>query len=139
MTFRFGLIFTTALLLAHPGGTDDNWPQFRGAKALGTSDNRNLPATWSTTDNVAWKTDIPGRGWSCPVVWDDKVFLTTVTSKEKPEAAKKGLYIGGERRTPPSDPHQWMVVCLDLNTGKILWERVADEGTPAFGRHIKNS
>ncbi len=127
------------LIAANESRADDNWPQFRGSKSLGTSAAANLPDTWSATENVAWKVEILGRGWSSPIVWGNRVFLTTVVSKDKPEAAKKGLYMGGERRTPPTDPHKWTVLCLDLNTGKTLWERAVHEGAPAFPRHIKNS
>jgi outer membrane protein assembly factor BamB len=118
---------------------DANWPQYRGARSLGTSTAANLPDSWSTTENIAWKTPIPGRGWSCPIVWGDKVFVTTVVSEKPPEAAKKGLYLGGDRKTPPTDPHKWVLICLDLKTGKKLWEQVAAEGVPDSSRHIKNS
>ncbi|MCI0665269.1 MAG: serine/threonine protein kinase, partial [Acidobacteria bacterium] len=58
----------------------DNWPQFRGPKALGVSDDPNLPDKWSATENVAWKTTIPGLGWSSPIVWKDRIFVTSVVS-----------------------------------------------------------
>jgi outer membrane protein assembly factor BamB len=117
----------------------DNWPQFRGPGARGTADGAHLPDRWGTAENVAWKAEIPGRGWSSPVVWGDRVFLTTAVSSEKPEEAKKGLYIGGDRQKPPADVHRWLVCCLDLATGKTLWERVAHQGVPATPRHVKNS
>lgn len=56
---------------------DTNWPQFRGLQAGVVSDDPALPDTWSTTENVAWKTDIPGTGWSSPIVWGDHVFVTS--------------------------------------------------------------
>ena len=56
----------------------DNWPQLRGADSMGfAADASKLADHWSTTENVAWKTDIAGRGWSSPIVWGDKIFLTT--------------------------------------------------------------
>src|SRR5437867_3791180 len=58
--------------------TDDNWPQFRGPQAGVASDDASLPDTWSSADHVVWKVDVPGLGWSSPVVWGDHVFLTTV-------------------------------------------------------------
>ena len=67
------LIFSLALLL--PLSAQENWPAFRGADSRGIAENPDLPDTWSTTENVAWKTDIPGRGWSSPIVWGKKVFL----------------------------------------------------------------
>ena len=121
----------------------DNWPQLRGAQAMGytpdASAASNLPDHWSTTENVAWKTDVAGRGWSSPIVWGDKVFLTTAVNLGETEAPKKGLYFGGERKEPPKTEHQWKVLCLDLKTGQKLWEQLAHQGIPATTIHIKNS
>ncbi len=118
-----------------------NWSQFRGAGALGVAaDDPNLPEKWSQTENVVWKTDIPGTGWSSPVVWGDSIFLTTVISASDEEKPKKGLYFGGER--PPSKAeHRWVVYAVDFNTGKIKWEREVYKGVlqPAQSRHLKNS
>jgi outer membrane protein assembly factor BamB len=115
------------------------WPQFRGPGARGVTENTGLPDTWSATDNVVWKTDIPGRGWSSPIVWRDRVIVTTVVSSDTEEEPRKGLYLGGNRPAPPAGVHQWKVVCLDLTTGQILWERQVHEGQPATPRHLKNS
>jgi outer membrane protein assembly factor BamB len=115
------------------------WPQFRGPDARGVAAGGNLPDRWSATENVAWKTDVPGRGWSSPVVWGNRIFLTTVVNKGMSEEPKKGLYFGGERKQPPEDVHQWMVLCLALDTGKVLWERVVHEGKPASPIHVKSS
>ncbi len=129
-----------ALLLAGTSArADTNWPQFRSAKSLGVADDPNLPDTWSTTENVAWKVEVPGRGWASPIVWGDRVFLTTVISEDKYEEVKKGLYFGGERLKPPAAVHHWKVYALDFNTGKILWERLAHKGMPETSIHIKNS
>ena len=118
--------------------TDNNWPQFRGADARGVSDNDALPVKWSATENVAWKTDLPGRGWSSPIVWGDRIFLTSVINSGETEEPKKGLYFGGDRPKPESI-HKWMVYCLDLNSGSILWEKQVHEGPPDSGIHVKNS
>ncbi|RLS47758.1 MAG: hypothetical protein DWH84_00090 [Planctomycetota bacterium] len=116
-----------------------NWPQFRGADSRGVASGRNLPDRWSATENVAWKTDIPGRGWSSPIVWGDRVFLTTVINTNKSEEPKKGLYFGGDRPKPPDAVHQWKVFCLDLKTGKVRWERQVNEGRPETPIHLKSS
>ena len=81
-----------------------NWPQFRGADSRGVGSGGNLPDRWSATENVAWKTDIPGRGWSSPIVWGNKIFLTTVVNLGESEPPKKGLYFGGDR-PKPADAH----------------------------------
>ena len=122
-----------------PGLAGDTWPQFRGPEAAGVSDGAGLPDTWSTTENVVWKTPIPGLGWSSPIVWRDRIFLTSAIQEAgEQEPVKKGLYLFGER-PPPEHAQRWMVYCLDWATGKILWEKVAGEGVPKFGRHLKNS
>jgi len=116
-----------------------NWPQFRGADSRGVLDSEKLPVTWSATEHVAWKADIPGRGWSSPVVWGNQVFLTTVVSLGPTEEPKKGLYFGGDRKDAPDSVHQWKVYALDLATGKLNWERQVHEGKPDAPRHLKNS
>jgi outer membrane protein assembly factor BamB len=68
------------LLLSSIVFTDD-WPQFRGPTGQGVSDERNLPVTWSETKNIRWKTAIPGRGWSSPVIQGDRIWLTTATEE----------------------------------------------------------
>jgi outer membrane protein assembly factor BamB len=117
----------------------ENWPQFRGAQSLGVSANPNLPDTWSDTENVAWKTDVKGRGWSSPIVWGEKIFLTTVVNLGQAEEPKKGLYFGGERTKPPESEHQWKVICLDLADGRVLWEQMPHQGVPTTSHHLKNS
>lgn len=116
-----------------------NWPQFRGADARGVSDGNGLPDRWTATENVAWKTDIPGRGWSSPIVWGNRVYLTTAINFGESEPPRKGLYFGGDRSDAPEDTHQWKVYCLDLVSGEILWEKLLHEGAPPQPIHIKNS
>ena len=135
------LVFCTwsVLLLSSAAPGQDNWPQFRGPAAAGVGANSGLPDTWSATDRVAWKTPIPGRGWSSPIVWGGRIFITTAIKEGgEPEPVKKGLYLGGDRPAP-SDVHRWMVYCLDLDTGKIVWEKEVHRGVPQHGYHLKNS
>lgn len=135
---RISLLIISVLLSAELCRAEDNWPQFRagGAGAVAAGD---LPQKWSDSENVLWKADVPGRGWSSPVVWQDRVFLTTVESEGGGEEQKKGLYLGGERPEPPKSVHHWKVLCLDLNTGKKTWERTVHEGVPASSIHLKNT
>jgi outer membrane protein assembly factor BamB len=116
-----------------------HWPQFRGPGARGVSENPRLPIEWSATQNVEWKIEVPGRGWSCPIIWGNRVFLTTVVSEGQMEEPRKGLYFGGERKDVPQSTHRWLVLCYDLHTGKELWRRTANEGIPPNQLHIKNS
>ena len=120
--------------------SEEHWPQFRGADATGVVHSTpNLPDNWSADSNVAWKRDIPGRGWSSPVIWGNRVFLTTVINSGETEAAKKGLYFGGNRPKPPESDHQWQVVCLDLHDGKVIWQKTLHQGKPQTSIHVKNS
>ncbi len=102
------------------------------------SNNADLPERWSATENVAWKREIPGRGWSSPIAWGDRVFLTSVVEEGKNvEPPKKGFF-----RAPPTSAnakYQWNVLCLDPNSGKILWQRTVHEGAPFRPTHAKNS
>lgn len=129
------------IILAMPQLTagENDWPAFRGSDARGISQNEQLPLEWGVDQNVKWKTPIPGRGWSCPVTWGDRVYLTTVFSHGKEEEAKPGLYFGGDRSEPPKADHDWKVLALDLNTGEIVWEKTVDQGPPRHSLHIKNS
>jgi outer membrane protein assembly factor BamB len=115
------------------------WPQFRGADARGIAESDQLPVEWSATKNVAWEADLPGRGWSSPIVADDRVYLTTVVNTGESEEPKKGLYFGGDRPEPPKDTHQWRVICLDLESGKVHWDKLLHEAVPQSTIHLKNS
>jgi len=132
----------TLWLLAAPAMGADlsaNWPQFRGPGALGVADHPSLPDRWSTNENVAWKAEVPGRGWSSPIVWGERVFVTTVVSGGEVEPAKKGLYFGGERKEIPRDEHRWFVLGFDLKSGRELWRQEAHRGAPPNQRHVKNT
>ncbi|NOY41536.1 MAG: PQQ-binding-like beta-propeller repeat protein [Planctomycetes bacterium] len=127
--------------LASPALADGaaNWPQFRGPNSDGLAQVDQLPNTWDASKNVRWRVDTAGRGWSSPVVWGDRVFLTTVVQTGEGEEPKKGLYFGGNRPKPPETMHQWRVLCLDLKTGATLWDYLAHEAPPATAIHLKNS
>ncbi len=125
--------------LAAPPSTD-NWPSFRGADAMSVADDDpRLPESWSTTENVVWVADVPGLGWSSPIVQGERVFVTSVWSDGEVEEPKKGLYLGGNRMQPSSNVHHWTVYCFDVRTGEKCWEREVLSGAPDFPRHLKNT
>ena len=118
----------------------EHWSRFRGEDGNSVAkDNANLPTRWNTTENVRWAIDLPGWGWSCPIVWDDKVFLTTVVSDEQNLVPSKGLYLGQGVRDPGKGIHHWLVYCFDLNTGQEIWKREAHTGAPQIPRHPKST
>ncbi len=117
-----------------------NWTQFRGPTMNATvADHPDLPEQWSQTENVEWVTDIPELGWSSPIVWDTRVFVTTVTSDGDFEKPKPGLYAPRGRSEPPPARHDWRVYCLDLKSGEVLWMRSVKVAVPEFPRHQKNT
>ena len=136
--FRKALALFVVILFASAIKADTNWPQFRGSSA-GVAEDQRTPDEWNTSKNVLWKIDVPGRGWSSPIVWGQRIFLTTVVKDGKFEAPKPGLYFGGERPKPSTDVHHWLVLCLDWKTGKTLWQREVHQGRPASPVHLKNT
>jgi outer membrane protein assembly factor BamB len=132
------ITMATIITLSTVSFAGANWPAFRGADSRGIGEGANLPVEWSATKNIEWKTDIAGRGWGSPIVWGDKVFLTTAINSADTEDAQMGLYMGGER-AKPTTPHQWRVICLDLESGKPVWDTLLHEGIPEGRIHVKNS
>src|SRR5215831_16134397 len=112
-----------------------NWSAWRGSDGTGVSAETNLPTEWSPDKNIKWKTILPGRGHSSPIVWGNKIFLTTDVEGDVVAGAKPVPHkiegqdfvhpdsVGGNRK------HAFKVLCLDRNTGKLLWEQAAYEGT----------
>lgn len=133
------VIDSFAVALRADDSTAKNWPQFRGADSTGVSRNIGLPDRWSETENVEWKLEIAGRGWGAPVVWGDSIFLSSVVNSGVTEPLKKGLYFGGDRLDIPKTTHQWKVLCLELASGKVKWEKTVRTGTPTAPIHLKNS
>jgi len=127
------LLLTCAALFA----ADDDWPRWRGPHDDGMA-RGDAPVEWSDTKNIAWRVPIPGRGHSSPVVWANKIFLTTaVPAAEAPAASaapqRPGRGPGGGAGA--GREHKFVVLCLDRRTGKTLWERVAKAATPHEGYH----
>lgn len=98
-----------------------------------------LPTTWDRDSNVRWQADIPGAGWSSPVVAAGRVYLTATVSDERPAEPRKGLYISDLQGKTPAGEHRWTVHCLDADNGKLLWSRTAFQGQMAGTLHRKNS
>jgi outer membrane protein assembly factor BamB len=116
---------------------EDNWPQFLGPGARAVAANPELPDRWSADENVAWKTEIPGCAWSSPVAWGNRVFLTTVVEEHKRALPQKGFFMGPKQDLDAKC--QCKVLCLDLASGHILWERTVYDGKLPGPTHAKNS
>lgn len=114
-----------------------NWPSFRGPQASGVADGQTLPANWDAekSTNIRWKTPIPGLAHSSPIVWGNRIFVTTAVSE-----AERLTYVPKDRGiglAQDNAKHSWRIYSLDKNSGRILWERIAHEGVPRAKRHIK--
>jgi outer membrane protein assembly factor BamB len=116
------------------------WPAYRGFMSSGVLDNANLPDTFniSTMFNIKWKIEIPGLGLSSPVIWDNKLFITTAISPFDKSGFKTGLY-GDVSPVKDSSIHEWKVYCIDKNSGKFIWQKTACMGIPKMRRHPKST
>ena len=141
-----GLAAVVVLAAAAGGGpvaaqSPPEWPQFRGRTAGAAPDDPALPETWSRTENVAWSVEIPGLGWSSPVVAGDHVFLTSAISAGEELAPVPGLYDPGDAfgKQRSTAAHRWMVYDVSFATGRIRWARELAALAPPELKHIKNS
>ena len=118
--------------------TAQNWPSFRGPGAAGSADSQKLPVSWDVAKgtNIAWKVPVPGLAHSSPIVWGDRIFVTTAVSSRPDAGFKRGLYGDGDA-SDDRTVQQWKLFCLDRKTGATIWERVAYKGVPKEKRHVK--
>ena len=159
------LTFVTSLVTLHaaPGPAPENtWPGFRGHAMSGVAPSAKIPERWSTTENVRWKIDLPGHGWSSPIVWGDTVFVTSAVGTRSFKQPTPGFYgndyiaqlaaqgcrttrsssacaARDNEITEESDEIRYMVYALDATTGQVKWEREALTTLPFGGRHRKNT
>src|SRR5262249_28431079 len=109
-------LFVFLCLTAAAGSADSpgvNWPRWRGPDWNANATDTGYPLKWDSS-NIVWKTALPGQGQSSPIVWGDRIFLSSAL-----EAGKQRL-----------------VICLERGTGKILWQQVAWKGTPEPTHHL---
>jgi outer membrane protein assembly factor BamB len=122
----------------------ENWPQWRGPGSQGISTEAQLPTEWTATKNIAWKTELPA-GHSSPIVWGDRIFVTSAVEGDiVPGAKAVGHSVDGQVWLHPDSvaadrKHTLKVLALDVQTGKVLWDRTAYEGTVYDARHRRSS
>ena len=148
-TFYLALIATlcsvvSAAVLADT--SSPHWPTWRGPSLNGMA-RGDAPTTWSDTQNIKWKANIPGRGFSTPVIWGDRIFLTTAVPtgqppQQNPQPAPAAAEGGQGRRgggpgggAAAQIEHRFEVMCLDRKTGKTLWQKTARVAKPHEGYH----
>ena len=135
------LLFTSVLVIANE--SHQNWPQWRGPTWNGVAPEGNPPVTWSETENLVWKTPIPGSGWSTPVIWGDRMFIHTAIPLDEQLPVPDVIPPGTPNiRNHPAVATSWKaqrlaVICLDTTTGKSPWNKTVFEGMPHQGHHRK--
>jgi outer membrane protein assembly factor BamB len=118
---------------------DANWPQFRGPQASGVDTNASTPTHWDVDagQNIRWRTSVPGLAHASPIIWNDRVYIATAVRPGKADL-KVGLY-GDIASANDQTAHQWRLLALDKNNGKILWDKLGHEAVPRVKRHTKAS
>jgi outer membrane protein assembly factor BamB len=127
---KFGIALFVLLcsVCAAVGG---NWAQFRGPNAAATSAEKTLPVEWGADKNLAWKVKVPGYGWSSPIVWGDKVFVTTAVADKQKEPTGSARWEPGGLLRGPDSVYRSEVYCLNAADGKVVWKRTAAANKPA--------
>ena len=129
------VLLTVSAPLAQNQDVNRYWGQWRGPQANGISPTANPPLEWSETRNVRWKEEIPGRGSSSPVIWGDRLFVISAVpmsiAGDAQHAPRGGLQ--------PRGMHRFVVMAIDRQTGKALWERAASEQEPHEAGHFENA
>ena len=132
------------LAFSGPAALAQNWPQFRGPDAGGIASGRPTPTTWDVKkgEKLAWKQPVAGLAHSSPIIWGDRLFLTSVVRK-KGEAKLSSLYgspgYGAGESVADEGELEFVVQCLDKRSGEVLWKRVVHQGKPRVKRHPKSS
>lgn len=137
----------SALIASAPAAPDANWPQWRGPDGLGVSPAAAYAEEWAPDKNIAWKTEVAGRGLSSPVVWGDRLFITTSIEGELVPGHTAPDHLGFDLKPGYLHPdsvgvdhkNTLKVLAYDTKNGKLLWERTAYDGLMYDNRHKKNT
>jgi outer membrane protein assembly factor BamB len=119
----------------------DNWPQWRGPLATGVAPRGDPPVEWSARDskNIRWKSDLAGRGHSTPIVWENRIFLTTAIPFGAALPPRYSTAPGAHDNVPVTHRQRFVVLCLDRASGRVLWQRTVREALPFDGHHNTGS
>ncbi len=126
--------------LREPGSDAGSWPSFRGPLAAGVAKGQDLPERWDakTGESILWRSKVPGLGHGSPIVWGDRLFVTSAVSSRPDATFRPGLYGDGDA-SDDRTRQRFVLYALDKRTGKLLWERTAFDGEPIEKRHIKST
>lgn len=131
------LLIPFILIIVLSSFKTDNWPQFRGPESNQLTTEKTLPLEWSDEKNLLWKVELPGRGWSCPIVWGNKVFVTNAVLEDP--SILPPAEAGRRLENPDSAVYNFEVICLDIDSGKEIWKKTAYKGLPRYKTHRDNN
>ena len=114
---------------------ETNWPQWRGPSGNGVASDANPPTQWGPTQNIRWRTALPGRGHSTPVVWDDFVFVTAAVPVGPRLPPKTSGRPGAHDNLPIDSEHRFVVIAIHRDDGKVIWEKTVHQAVPHEGGH----
>jgi outer membrane protein assembly factor BamB len=131
------ILVITAVFIVLTSFKTENWPQFRGPESNQLTTEKTLPLEWSDEKNLLWKIELPGRGWSCPIVWGNKVFVTNAVLEDP--SILPPAEAGRRLENPDSAVYNFDVICLDIDSGKEIWKKTAYKGLPRYKTHRDNN
>jgi len=118
---------------------EENWPQWRGPYGTGAASNADPPVEWSEAKNVRWKVAVPGKGHSTPIVWGDRIFLTTAVPFGESLPPKYSTAPGTHDGVPVTQRHEFVVLAVNRRDGKVLWQKTVNKKLPHEGGHYTGS
>jgi outer membrane protein assembly factor BamB len=136
---RVLLMLAVALRLSFGAALTNDWAAWRGPFANGVSTTANPPVTWSETNNVRWKIEVPGKGHSSPIVFGERIYLTTAVPVGEKMPAVFDDAPGVHDSVPVTHRHQFVVMAINRRDGTLAWKRVATEAWPHEGGHYTGS
>ena len=144
LTICIFALAAVAAIASQPEGFEKNWHHWRGPHATGAAIDANPPTTWSETENIRWKVEIPGMGHAAPIIWEDKIFIQTAVKSEAPKEEEpkadddnpfSGFFRERRGRGGVADVYKFDLIALDRSTGDILWQKTLREIKPHEGTH----
>src|SRR5262245_16075492 len=141
MRWLIGTFMLTCLLAAEGSGAEpqDQWPQWRGPLGTGVAPQANPPVTWSETQHIRWKTALPGKGHSTPIVWGERIFLTTAIPHGEPVKPRYPPRPGAHDNLSLTQQHEFAVLAVNRRDGKILWQQTVHKELPHEAGHVSAS
>ncbi|RKU24503.1 hypothetical protein C6499_16940 [Candidatus Poribacteria bacterium] len=136
LTICIFALAAVAAIASQPEGFEKNWHHWRGPHATGAAIDANPPTTWSETENVRWKVEIPGMGHAAPIIWGDKIFIQTaieIKAKEESEEDDNPFsgFFGGNKKPL----YKFDLLAINRSDGSIIWQKTLKEIAPHEGTH----